>query len=64
MAIQHGEEKKVDYDLIDYAVGTYRDVIQTKLLSVEEYAASTNESAADVRKRIEIAGIISEFLSI
>lgn len=62
LAIQHGEEKKVDYDLIDYAVGTYRDVIQTKLLSVEEYAASTNESAADVRKRIEIAGIISEFL--
>ena len=62
LAIQHGEEKKVDYDLIDYAVGTYRDVVQTKLLTVEEYAASANESAADVRKRIEIAGIICEFL--
>ena len=34
LAIQHGEEKKVDYDLIDYAVGTYRDVVQTGLLSV------------------------------
>ena len=62
LAIQHGEEKKVDYDLIDYAVGTYRDVVQTSLLTIEEYAQSTNESVADVRKRIEVAGVISEFL--
>ncbi|WP_049945913.1 Swt1 family HEPN domain-containing protein [Butyrivibrio sp. LC3010] len=62
LAIQHGEEKKVDYDLIDYAVGTYRDVVQTKLLTVEEYATSTNEAVADVKKRIEIAGVICEFL--
>lgn len=63
LAIQHGEEKKVDYDLIDYAVGTYRDVVQTGLLTVEEYAASTNESVADVKKRIEIAGVVNEFLA-
>ncbi len=63
LAIQHGEEKKVDYDMIDYAVGTYRDVVQTKLLTVEEYAQSTNESVADVRKRIEIADVICEFLN-
>ena len=62
LSIQHGEEKKVDYDLIDYAIGTYRDIIQTRLLTVEEYAASTNESPADVKKRIEIAGVICEFL--
>lgn len=63
LTIQHGEEKKVDYDLIDYAVGTYRDVVQTKLLTVEEYASSTNESVSDVKKRIEIAGVVCEFLS-
>ncbi len=62
LAIQHGEEKKVDYDLIDYAVGTYRDIEQTKLLTIEEYAGSTNESVADVRKRLEIAEQINEFL--
>lgn len=62
LAIQHGEEKKVDYDLIDYAVGTYRDVVQTRLLTAEEYASSTNESVADVKKRIEVAGVVSEFL--
>ena len=63
LAIQHGEEKKVDYDLIDYAIGTYRDVVQTNLLTVEEYATSANEALADVKKRIEIAGIICEFLN-
>ena len=62
LAIQHGEEKKVDYDLIDYAVGTYVAVKKTKLLTVEEYAAGANETPAEVRKRIEIAEIICEFL--
>ncbi len=62
LAIQHGEEKKVDYDAIDHAIGTYRDIVQTKLLTAEEYAESSNEPVADVKKRIEIAGIIIEFL--
>lgn len=62
LAIQHGEEKKVDYDLIDYAIGTYIDVERTKLLTIDEYATSTNESITDVKKRIDIAAVICEFL--
>lgn len=62
LAIQHGEEKKVDYDLIDYAIGTYRDVVKTNLLTIEEYSSSTNEALTEVKKRIEIAEIICEFL--
>lgn len=62
LAIQHGEEKKVDYDVIDFAIGTYRDVVQTELLTIKEYAASTNEQPANVKKRIEIAEVICEFL--
>ena len=62
LAIQHGEEKKVDYDLIDYAIGTYRDIVQTKLLTAEEYAASTNEPLAEINKRLQVAELISEFL--
>ncbi|MBR2716331.1 MAG: hypothetical protein IKD79_01155, partial [Oscillospiraceae bacterium] len=63
LAIQHGEEKKVDYDLIDFAVGTYRDVVETRLLTQEEYAAAANESPSEVKARLEIAGLISEFLT-
>ncbi len=62
LAIQHGEEKPVDYDAIDYAIGTYRDVVQTSLLTIEEYAQSANEGVSDVKKRIEIAEVINEFL--
>ncbi len=62
LSIQHGEEKKVDYDLIDYAVGTYRDVVQTGLLTAEEYASGTGASVAEVKKRIEIVRVIDEFL--
>ncbi|WP_051212124.1 Swt1 family HEPN domain-containing protein [Butyrivibrio fibrisolvens] len=62
LAIQHGEEKKVDYDLIDYAIGTYKDVYQTHLLTLEEYANSTEESVSEVQKRIDIARIIVEFV--
>ena len=62
LSIQHGEEAKVGYDLIDYAVGTYRDIVQTGLLTVEEYAQSTGETVADVRKRLEVAQLVVEFL--
>ena len=62
LAVQHGEESKVDYDLIDFTVGTYRDIEKTHLLTIEEYASSTNEPIADVKKRLEIAGIINDFL--
>ncbi len=62
LAIQHGEEKKVDYDLIDYAIGTYKDVEQTHLLTIGEYAKSAEESVSEVQKRIDIAKIIVEFM--
>lgn len=62
LAIQHGEEKKVDYDLIDYSIGTYRDIVQTGLLTAEEYSASTNEPLSEIKKRLDTAAIICEFL--
>jgi len=62
LAIQHGEESKVDYDIIDYAIGTFRDVELTGLLTVDEYAKTTNEPVSEVKKRIEVARIVCEFL--
>ena len=63
IAVQHGEEKKVDYDLIDYAIGTYRDIVATNLLTIDEYATSANEPVADVKRRLEIAEMITDYLS-
>ncbi len=62
LAIQHGEEQRVDYNLIDMAIGAYHDIVETELLTLEEYASSTNESQSEVKKRIEIAQLIIEFL--
>lgn len=62
LSIQHGEESKVDYNPIDRLVGIYYDIMSTHLLSVEEYARSTNESEADVKKRMEVAKLMVEFL--
>lgn len=62
LAIQHGEEKKVDYNPIDRLVGVYQDIIETELLTIEEYAYSTNETVFEVKKRIESAMLLVEFL--
>lgn len=62
LSIQHGEESKVDYNPIDRLVGIYNDIIDTKLLTTSEYARSTNESESDVKKRVEIANLMIEFL--
>ena len=62
LAIQHGEEKKVDYNPIDRLVGVYQDIIETELLTIEEYAQSTNETVFEVKKRIESAMLLADFL--
>lgn len=62
LEIQHGEEAKVDYNPMDRLVGVYQDIVETGLLTIEEYAAATNESVAEVKRRIEQANLMIEFL--
>lgn len=62
LAIQHGEESRVDYNPVDRLVGVYNDIIDTGLLTVAEYARSTNETESEVRKRMELANLMVEFL--
>ena len=62
LSIQHGEEARVDYDPVDRLVGVYNDLIDTRLLTVPEYARSTNETEAEVRRRMEDAQLMVEFL--
>ena len=62
LMIQHGEEGKIDYNPIDRLVGIYNDIIDKKLLTIAEYAKSTNESEAEVRKKITLANLMVEFL--
>lgn len=62
LSVQHGEEEKVEYDKIDYAIGTYRDIKLNKLLTVDDYATSANEKTYEVNRRIAVAELIVDFL--
>ena len=62
LQIQHGEESKVDYNPVDKLVGLYNDVEVTKLLTIDEYAKSVNETTREVSKQLEIANYMVEFL--
>lgn len=62
LSIQHGEESKVDYNPVDRLVGIYHDIVETKLLTEEEYASSTNETPSEVKMRVALAKLMVEFL--
>ena len=62
LQLQHGVDKPVDYDPIDRLVGIYHDIVETKLLTVQEYASSCDQSEADVEKEVETAQLMVEYL--
>ena len=62
LAIQIGEIGRTDYNPVDRLVGVYHDIVETKLLTVKEYSDSTNEEESIVKKRVETAKAMMEFL--
>ena len=62
LQVQIGEEARVDYNPIDRLVGIYRDLVKDKLLTVSEYARSTNMKEKEVEKQIEYSKLLVEFL--
>lgn len=63
LAIQHGEEQRVDYNLIDLAIGAYHDIVETGLPTIDEYAKSTGMSVSEIKRRLEVAQLIIDFLA-
>lgn len=63
LQVQIGEEERVDYDPIDRLVGVYNDLVENELLTIHEYAISTNaESDAEVEKLVERSKLLVDFL--
>lgn len=62
LQIQIGEEARVDYNPIDKLAGVYRDIEESKLLTIDEYARSTNQSKGEVEKQLELSKLLVEFL--
>ena len=62
LQIQIGAEERVDYNPIDRLVGIYRDIEETKLLTVDEYAKSTNQPVKEIEKQLDQAKLLAEYL--
>ena len=62
LALQHGEDTKVDYNPIDKLVGVYNDLVVNKLLTTKEYARSVNKSESEIEKDKNVAILMAEFL--
>lgn len=62
LMLQHGVDKPVDYNPIDRLVGIYNDIVDKRLLTVEEYAHSVNQSESDIKTEVEKAKLMVEYL--
>ena len=63
LTLQHGAEKQVDYDPINKLVGVYRDLVEDgHTFEVSEYARCINQKESEVRKSMELAELMVEFL--
>ncbi|UTH14194.1 hypothetical protein [Macrococcus equipercicus] len=60
--LQHGREERVGYNPVDRLVGIYKDVVQTELVSVEEYAKTTSMELKEVKDMVKRAELMVEFL--
>lgn len=62
LSIQHGEEGKVDYDPVERLVGIYNDIIKDELLTPAEYARASGVKESEVKKLMDEAHYMEEFL--
>ena len=62
LMLQHATDEKVGYSPIERLVGVYHDIVETKLLTKEEYAKSINDTVKNVEIEVEKAKLLEEFL--
>lgn len=60
--LQHGREERIGYNPVDRLVGVYKDIVKTELLTIEEYAKTTNTDEKEVRDMVKRAELMVEFL--
>lgn len=61
--LQHAKEERVDYNPIDYLVDVYRDLIADNHdFEPNEYAREVDKKESEVRKDMEVAQLMIEYL--
>lgn len=68
LQLQHAEEQRVDYNPIDFLVDVYRDVVENKFFTVNEYTVAlgkdpkVNKDLKDVKLLVKKAILMAQFL--
>lgn len=62
LRIQHGEERPVEYNAIDNLVDVYNDIRINRYFTTKEYAANIGKKESDVKKMLEKADLMVEYL--
>ena len=62
LALQHGVDAKVDYNPIDRLVGIYNDIIVNETFTTSEYAQITNDTEAEIKKKVSLAQLMADYL--
>ncbi|WP_214762918.1 hypothetical protein [Exiguobacterium sp. s146] len=60
--LQHGEERPVDYNPIDNLVDVYNDIVVNEYFTEQEYVLNTNKKLPEVKKMVEKAKLMVEYL--
>ncbi|MEB7824925.1 ParB/RepB/Spo0J family partition protein [Staphylococcus chromogenes] len=60
--LQHGRQERVGYNPIDRLVGVYNDIVKNNLITIDEYAKNTEQSVLDIKKMVDRAKLMVEFL--
>lgn len=62
LMLQHGVDEKVSYNPVERLVGIYHDIVETKLLTIKEYADSVNQTVNEIQIEVEKSELMVEFL--
>ncbi|WP_252504309.1 ParB/RepB/Spo0J family partition protein [Sporosarcina sp. Marseille-Q4943] len=62
LQLQHGKEKPVEYNPIDNLVDIFRDLVENKLFTIEEYVQYVNKPISDVKKMVKRSVLMDQFL--
>lgn len=60
--VQHGTEKPVDYNPINWLADLYNCIVRQNLVTAEEVARSTNKNVREIEKDVNIAKFLVEYL--
>ena len=62
LELQLGKDEKVTYNPVETLIDVYKTIEDEKILSIKEYADNSNTTESAIKKQLEMANIIVDFL--